>query len=152
MNDAFGTCIVLACFGGFCFALVTLMQIDTGKISEPDTAPEDTPMTKPETKLGRCGLSVVWGIKPPKPFQGIPFGRYRLRMREGKPAHVFVKDDVSIRDYILVDNGDYWNGLEVAANDFTPRGVKIAFGICEIEASDSTPPQPVVLPPAPKVT
>ena len=51
---------------------------------------------------------MVWGVREPKPLNGFPPGRVRLRMRNTDFAQAFVKTHTGIRHFFICEEDEYW--------------------------------------------
>lgn len=59
-------------------------------------------------KVGWRGKRLVIGVRDPKPIDGAPEGKQRLRMRNDCFAVLFIKTAVGIRQFLLEDLKDRW--------------------------------------------
>ena len=66
------------------------------------------PRTGPSAPRVINPLKVVFGVQEPKPVEGLPAGKVRIRMRNTSPARAYVRTENGIRHFILVDQGDHW--------------------------------------------
>lgn len=60
--------------------------------------------------------TIIWGVpKEKKPFRGTILGNVRIRYRNESAATVTIRDPYFIRQFYLVDKGDYvTHGVEIA--------------------------------------
>lgn len=67
---------------------------------------------------------VIWGVKEPRPIVGAPPGKQRLRMTNKSFAKLFVWNGKSIREFILIDDGDIWRVDPKLEQRRTDHGIK----------------------------
>lgn len=80
--------------------------------------------TQVKAQVGGGITGVVFGVPGhKKPYRGNLVGNIRIKYRMDDYAKIYVRDPYRIREYLLIDKGDYvTNGDETAQNQrTTPR-------------------------------
>lgn len=67
------------------------------------------------------GTNFIFGVHSPKPLQGFPGGRIKLKQRHDGFVRAFVKSADGIREFLVKEADGFWiPGIEVGRNVSKP--------------------------------